>query len=105
MDTESKFLKAVRLTNVLSIIFLIVELAVYINVYQRIAFFVALISYTIETILEKKWRMFRWENSPRQWFFIVAIIFFFLQLFFFPFEKNTDLFVTIIEERIPFLIF
>lgn len=105
MDTESKFLKAVRLTNLFSIIFLVIELAVYINVFQRIAFVVAFISYMIETVLEKKWRQFKWENSPKQWFFIVVIIFFFLQLVFLPIEKNTNLFVTIMEERIPFLVF
>ncbi|HEY6913950.1 MAG TPA: hypothetical protein VI413_04670, partial [Paludibacter sp.] len=85
MSTESKFLKAVRLTNLFSILFLVVELAVYINIFQRIAFGIALISYILEIVLEKKWRQFKWENSKKQWFFIVVIFFFLLQFIFLPF--------------------
>jgi hypothetical protein len=105
MYTESKFLKAVRLTNLFSILFLVVELSVFINTYQRIAFSIAFVSYVIETVIEKKWKKIKWEKSISQWFFIVVIFFFVLQFIFYPFEKNTSFFGTIIEERIPFLIF
>ncbi|HLP04786.1 MAG TPA: O-antigen ligase family protein [Paludibacter sp.] len=94
-----------RLTNLFSVLFLITQLACYINLFQRIAFVAALISYTLEVFLEKKWKNFKWENSTRQWFFIVAIFFFLLQFIFWPLEKNTDTFVKILEERIPFLAF
>ncbi|MDD4994089.1 MAG: O-antigen ligase family protein [Paludibacter sp.] len=105
MEIESKFLRIVRLINLFSMLFLVVELSLYINIFQRLAFAVAFISYTIEAIVEKKWKQFKWDRSSRQIFFIIVIFFFVLQFIFFPFEKNTSFFGTIIEERIPFLIF
>jgi len=105
MNTESKFMKAVKLVNLFSMLVLVVELAFLINYLQRITFAIAIITYLTEIIVEKKWRQLRWENSFRQWFFIVIIFYFLLQFLYYPFEKNTALFGTYIEERIPFLIF
>ncbi len=105
MNSESKFMKAVKLVNLISMLCLVVELAFLINNLQRITFAIAIFTYLTEVIVEKKWRQLRWENSFRQWFFIVIIFYFLLQFLYFPFEKNTALFGTYIEERIPFLIF
>lgn len=105
MNSESKFLKAVKLVNLISMLVLIVELAFHFNTLQRITFSVAIISYLAEVIFEKKWTQLRWENSSRQWFFIVIIFYFLLQFFYYPFEKNTALFGMYFEQRIPFLLF
>ena len=105
MYIQSKFLKVVRLTNLFSILLLVVSLSISFSIFQRIAFLIALFSYVIELILEKKWRELKWENTARQWFFITVIIYFLLQFFFFPFETNTDYFQPIFEERVAFLVF
>jgi O-antigen ligase len=105
MYIQSKFLKAVRLTNLYSILLLVVSLSISFSIFQRIAFLIALFSYVIELILEKKWRELKWENTARQWFFVTIIIYFLLQFFYFPFETNTNYFQPIFEERVAFLVF
>lgn len=105
MNSESRFMKAVKLVNLISMLILVVELVFNFNIFQRITFIVAIITYLTEVIVEKRWTQLRWENSSRQWFFIIIIFYFLLQFLYFPFEKNTALFRMYIEERVPFLIF
>lgn len=105
MYLETKFLKAVRLTNLFSILLLVVSLSISFSSFQRIAFLIALVSYVTELILEKKWLTFKWENSAQQWFFVGIITYFFMQFFFLPFEKNTSYFQSVFEQRLPFLAF
>jgi len=105
ISTASKLLKTVRYINLYSTLLLAVELVLYINIIQVITVFVAVLSYVIETILEKKWQHFRWENSLKQGFFITIIFYFLLQFIFLSFEKNNSYFVRFLLERLPFLIF
>jgi len=105
MNSESKFLKAVKLINLISMLLLVVELAFLINIFQRITFVIAILTYLMEIIIEKKWKQIHWENSLRQWFSVTIIFYFLLQFLFLPFERHTELFGSFIEERIPFLIF
>lgn len=88
----------------MSVVLLITQLPVYLNALQRIALSIAVITYLIEFVYDKKWKHFKWTGNASQWFFVSLIFYFLLQFLYLPFEVNMSYFGRLLEQRVVFAV-
>ncbi|MCQ2335674.1 MAG: O-antigen ligase family protein [Paludibacteraceae bacterium] len=89
---------------ILSICFLIATLPFGYTETFSIAIYVLLGAYVIDYFVSRIYKGIKFKNGIKEWMFLSMILFYLLQLFFYPIETHLDFFHQISEDRLSFLL-
>ena len=95
-----KIKQTVNYINLLSCI-LLVATSIYYYPFQKIALILFFSSFIIEIYTDKKWLNIKWDKKTI--YFTIMFLFFFLALFYFPFDPSKKYFWGLLNKRLSIL--